>query len=596
MRAILSHCVPWAAISILAALPACGRGTRAPAELARLAEEYWEGYLVTHPTRATLTGDRRYDDRLEDITPEGRSREQVRLKDVLLRARAIAEEELSAGDRLTRSALISQVEADLAARDCRLEEWVVDPMDGPQTDFQNIESYQPVNSVEDGRNMIRRWEAMGPYLDAHVVNLRRGLSEGRVAVRVSVLKVIEQIDELLGRPEADSPLLRPLRQERPEWPEPERASFRDGLTAAVKRSIYPALERYRGFLKDEVLPAARPEDRPGLVHVPGGEDCYRRLIRVFTSLERPAEDIHQLGLAEVGRINLEIETLGQSALGSRERRDTLRRLRTDPGLHFRSRDEVEGKAQTALSRARAAIPGWFGTLPRAACEVVRMEPHEEEHSTIAYYREPAADGSRPGRYYINTSAPGTRPRYEAEALAYHEAIPGHHLQVAVSQELGDLPSFRRYLGATAFVEGWALYAERLSDEMGLYSGELDRLGMLSYDAWRACRLVVDSGLHAKGWTRRQAIDFMLQNTALAENNIVNEVDRYINWPGQALAYKAGQLEIVRLRGEAKRRLGERFDIKAFHDAVLRHGAVTLDVLGAQIEEYIRQAAAADSMP
>jgi uncharacterized protein (DUF885 family) len=215
-----------------------------------------------------------------------------------------------------------------------------------------------------------------------------------------------------------------------------------------------------------------------------------------------------------------------------------------------------------------------------------MEPHEEKHSTIAYYRQPAADGSRPGRYYINTSAPETRPRYEAEVLAYHESIPGHHLQISIAQELEGLPEFRKHLGITAFTEGWGLYTERLADEMGLYTEDLDRIGVLSYDAWRACRLVVDTGMHAKGWTRAQAIGFMLENTALAENNIVNEVDRYIAWPGQALAYKAGQMEIRRLRGEAERRLGERFDLRAFHDAVLEDGAVSLETLRGTIRGFI----------
>jgi uncharacterized protein (DUF885 family) len=260
-------------------------------------------------------------------------------------------------------------------------------------------------------------------------------------------------------------------------------------------------------------------------------------------------------------------------------------LRTDPALHFETRDEVAEKAEEALDKARRAIPNWFGRLPKADCQVVRMEEHEEKNSTIAYYRQPAADGSRPGRYYINTSEPETRPRYEAEALAYHESIPGHHLQIAIAQELEGIPEFRKNSGVTAFVEGWGLYAERLSEEMDLYSSDLDRVGVLSYDAWRACRLVVDSGMHAMGWTRARAISFMIENTALAENNIVNEVDRYITWPGQALAYKTGQLEMLRLRQEASKELGQRFDIKRFHDVLLGSGAVPLKAMRQLVEEY-----------
>jgi len=254
-------------------------------------------------------------------------------------------------------------------------------------------------------------------------------------------------------------------------------------------------------------------------------------------------------------------------------------------MHFKTEDEVEAKAESTLARAKAAIPKWFGILPKADCTVKVMGMHEAPFSTIAYYRNPAADGSRPGYYMINTYKPKTRPRYEAEALAFHESIPGHHLQIAIAQELTGLPEFRKHQGVTAFVEGWGLYSERLADEMGLYSSDVDRLGMLSFDAWRACRLVVDTGLHALGWSRQQAIDYMMANTLLAENNIENEVDRYLVDPGQALAYKCGQLEILRLREDARKQLGPRFDIRAFHDAVLRNGAVALPVLRQQIADY-----------
>jgi uncharacterized protein (DUF885 family) len=341
-----------------------------------------------------------------------------------------------------------------------------------------------------------------------------------------------------------------------------------------------------------VLPHARPQERPGIAHLPGGLECYHRLIRVHTSLDLTPDELHATGLREVERIDGELAALGARVLGAAGLPAILARLRTDPALYFQTRDEVEATAAAALAKAKQAIAGWFGILPRAGCEVARMGEHEEQHSTIAYYRQPAADGSRPGRYYVNTSAPHTRPRYEAEALAYHEAIPGHHLQIAIAQELTGVPEFRKHTGATAFVEGWALYAERLADEMGLYSGDLDRIGVLSYDAWRACRLVVDTGMHAKGWTRRQAIDFMLAHTALAENNVVNEVDRYITWPGQALAYKTGQLELLRLRADAQRRLGARFDVKAFHDAVLGNGAVALGPLREAVEAHVARAARA----
>jgi uncharacterized protein (DUF885 family) len=264
----------------------------------------------------------------------------------------------------------------------------------------------------------------------------------------------------------------------------------------------------------------------------------------------------------------------------------LARLRSDPALHFATPGEVFDVAEASLARANAAIPGWFGRLPKTPCIVVEMAAHEAKYSTIAYYREPAADGSRPGSYYINTTAPETRPRYEAETLAFHEAVPGHHLQIAIAQELDGLPAFRRLGGPTAYIEGWGLYSERLSGEMGLLSGEMDWFGIASFDAWRACRLVVDTGMHALGWSRDRAIAFMLEHTALAENNVTNEVDRYLAMPGQALAYKLGQREILRLRDVARAALGAGFDIRDFHDVVLGQGAVGLSTLALVVEAWI----------
>jgi uncharacterized protein (DUF885 family) len=444
---------------------------------------------------------------------------------------------------------------------------------------------QPIETPEQAEAMVSRWRAMGPYVESHIANLRHGLQEGRVATRQQVERVLDQLDELLADAAATGALLSPLEEEREGWSRSDRARFEREMRAAVRESIRPAFAAYRDFLHDEILSHARPEDKVGLLHVPGGEDCYAAMIRRHTSLDLPAREIHRIGLAEVERIMAEMRALGERVLGTSSQKEILQRLRSDADLHFTTRDEVENKAREALTRAQAAVPRTFGILPKAPCEVVRMEPHEEEHSTIAYYRQPALDGSRPGRYYINTFAPTTRPRYEAEALAFHEAVPGHHLQIAIAQELEGIPEFRKHLGSTAFIEGWALYTEQLCDEMGLYSGDLDRIGKLSFEAWRACRLVVDTGMHAMGWSRQQAIDFMLANSALAENNIVNEVDRYITWPGQALAYKLGQLEILALREAARAARGDAFALPEFHDVVLRNGAVTLSTLGAQVREH-----------
>ncbi len=510
---------------------------------------------------------------------------QAQYESFVDRARKLSADELSEVDKLTRTALIVDATSQADYLSCNLEDWTVDPLRGPQVEFLNLESYQPVKTPEQGRAMAARWNAMGPYFDVCIANLRRGAKEQKFAVRALVDKVVQEIEELLFKPESEWALLHPLQAPHEAWSQAEREEFHAALWRALKESIRPGYVRYLEFLKNEIQNQARPHEKPGIIHVPGGASAYSKLIVVHTSLRLTPEELHQTGMREVEKINQEMQELGEKVFGTRDRKEILKRLRSDPSLYFTSRDEVFEKAEEALERAKTAIPKWFGRLPKTDCEVVRMEPHEEKHSTIAYYRQPAIDGSRPGRYYINTSEPETRPRYEAEALAYHESIPGHHLQIAIAQELQNIPEFRKHSGVTAFVEGWGLYSERLSNEMGLYSSDLDRIGMLSYDSWRACRLVVDTGMHAMGWSRDQAINFMFENSALAKNNIVNEVDRYITWPGQALAYKTGQLEILRLREMAKEKLGNRFDIKSFHDAVLTNGAVPLEALRQLVGKY-----------
>jgi uncharacterized protein (DUF885 family) len=553
--------------------------------LARLGDEYWQGELRANPVQATALGDRRFDHLLSDNSDAGRARESTRLARLRADVAAISLSELSPEERVTHSVLLEVVDGDLAVLECGFHDWVVDPLGGPQISLQNIPAVHSVETPEQAGAMVQRWQAIGPYIDQHTENIRAGLAKDRVMPAKHVERVLEQLDDLLSKDLEDWALLSPLKEEHESWADAQRERFAADMRSAVADGARPALERYRDFVRESVLPVARPQDRVGVVNVQGGAECYAAMIRRHTSLDLSAEEIHQIGLRESERIMNEMRELGQKSLGTSSLAETLERLRSDPKLYFETRDGVEDKAREALARAREAMPGSFGILPQAPCEVVRMEPHEEKHSTIAYYRQPALDGSRPGRYYINTYAPETRPRYEAEALAFHEAIPGHHLQIAIAQELQGIPEFRKHTGTTAFVEGWGLYTERLSDEMGLYSGDLDRIGMLSYEAWRACRLVVDTGMHALGWSRQQAIDFMLANSALAENNIVNEVDRYIAWPGQALAYKLGQLEILSLRTEVKRKTGDDFDIREFHDVVLRNGAVSLTTLGQIVREH-----------
>jgi uncharacterized protein (DUF885 family) len=562
----------------------------ASGELRSLADRFWDAFLEAAPTFATVLGDRRFDDRLDDPSPDGIVKRLATLDAVDAAADAIDPVELTPVERVTRQMLIDEIEGQAAALRTGIDAWTVDPINGPQTGFLDLVEYQTVQTPEDGRRMVTRWRAMGPYLDTLVENLRRGLAAGRVAVATPVERTIDELRGLDALAPADWKLAEPARAPLVEWAEADRAAFRAELLEAVTDVVIPAFRRYREVLEREVLPAARPQERPGLVHVPSGPAAYRAMIRYHTTLPLEPEAIHATGLREMDRIDREFVELGARLLGTRDLASTLSALRSDPALRFSTADEVFEAARTSLERAEAATPAWFGRLPKTPCEVVRIPEYSEVHQTIAYYAWPALDGSRPGRYYINLHAPETRPRYEAEALAFHESVPGHHLQIAIAQELEGLPAFQRTLGSTAFAEGWGLYTERLSDEMGLYSSDLDRFGILSFDAWRAGRLVVDTGMHALGWTRQQAIDYLHDHSALGENNIANEVDRYIVWPGQALAYKIGQLEILRLRGDARERLGDRFDIRAFHDTVLGAGAVSLPTLGQMVEAWIRSTA------
>jgi uncharacterized protein (DUF885 family) len=380
----------------------------------------------------------------------------------------------------------------------------------------------------------------------------------------------------------------------PSWatapdPDPWPAGTRDrelgALREVVSSKLEPAFVRLRDLLRDRVLPKARV-DKEGLAGLPDGDRSYRAAILLHVGLPLPPEELHALGTAEIAHTDKAIAALGAKVLGTPDLASTIARLRTDPALYFTSREEILAAAQTALDRAKAATPRFFSTLPKTDCVMREIPAYEAPYTTIAYYRQPHYDGTKPGEYFVNTLRPETRPRFELEALTWHESIPGHHTQIALAQELGALPMFRKLDGSTAYVEGWALYTERLADEMGLYSSDLDRIGQLSYDAWRASRLVVDTGLHALGWTRAQAVAYMRDHTALTEVNISNEVDRYIGWPGQALAYKVGQLEILELRAKAESELGAKFDLKAFHAVVLGAGAVTLPVLGDRVAAWI----------
>jgi uncharacterized protein (DUF885 family) len=566
--------------------PAAARPLEPPQALAALATEYWDAHLRARPLQATDIGDRRFDDKLPDNTPAARDQEIAALNTLRPRVAAVPAAALSAGDRVTRALLLGEIDADLALDHCALDDWAVDARDGTQVAFLRLPELQPTRTPAEGWRLVARLEKMGAYIDQETANLRRGLAGGKVATAEEVKRVLGQLDDLLAKPDDKWPLRAPAAAPHAVWPAPEALAFVRAIDAAIAGAIRPAFERHRTALRAEILPRARDEAHAGILNIPGGAACYTKLIKVHTSLDLPAAEIHRIGLEELERIHAEMASVGKAAFGTTSLADLRRKLRGDPAAFFHARGDIETAARKALARAQAAEPRFLGKLPRTPCIVKRIESYEEKDAPIAYYRPAAIDGTRPAAYYVNTYKPETRARYEVEALAFHESVPGHHVQTAIAQELPGLPEFRKHAGVTAFLEGWGMYAEGLADELGLYTGPRERLGRLNFAAWRASRLVVDTGIHAMGWSRSKAIAFFEDNAILAHDNIVNEVDRYIAWPGQALAYKLGEREIRRLRGEAETRLGAKFDLKAFHDLVLGGGAVSLPVLREQVEAWI----------
>ncbi len=570
-------------------------GVDSPVLRALLADE-WDWQMRSSPTWATTMGDHRFDDRLPARDAASIARYQGEQRGFLARARAIDAAGLDARDRVTLALFTQELAGGVATQVCRSEQWRVSPRENPLVELGDLVDELEVTTVADGEHLVARLDAGTRLIDETIANLGAGLAAGRVAQAETVRRTVAQLDGQLAQPTAGWKMASPANAAHPSWSAAERARFAAAVTDTVEREVRPGLVRYRDFLRDRVLPRGRTGAREGLDGLPDGDACYRASILAELGEAHTPEELHALGLSEIARADGDIAALGKKVLGAPDLATTIQALRTDRSLYFSSKEELLAAAEADLARARAAIPRFFGRLPKTDCVVREIAANEAPFTTIAYYKQPHLDGSKPGEFFVNTYKPEVRPRYELATLAAHESIPGHHLQIALAMELGDVPIFRRELGTTAFVEGWALYTERLADEMGLYHDDLDRLGAASYDAWRASRLVVDTGLHAMGWTRAQAEQFMLEHTALTPENIANEVDRYITDPGQALAYKVGQLRILALRARAEQALGARFDLRGFHDAVLGGGAVTLPVLEAQVEAWIAAQARAAAGP
>jgi uncharacterized protein (DUF885 family) len=544
--------------------------------LIALADEYWDGVLEAYPTTATLLGDRRFDDQIEDLSAESEERLQRGWSELGAKVEALDPSSLSADDQVTRDLLVTEVARTVEGLEQRLTEMASDQMDGVHTMLLTFAPQINAPTPENAEAIVARYRQVGTMLDQALARFRAGLDAGRPPARLTVERSINQIDKYLATSLDRDPF---VNTDGPEGWDGE-AAWRESLTGVTRDVIRPGLQRYREMLADELLPVGRPDDRCGLRWLDEGEALYTSMVHHHTTLDDLTPDeIHDLGLAEIERLQSEYAEVGARLLGNSEPAQIFERLRTDPELKYGSAEEIMDDARGCLSRAQEAMAEWFGRLPQAPCEIAAVPDFLAADAPGAYYVEPAADGSRPGTYFVNQWQAEEQNRYELASVAFHEAIPGHHLQLAIAGELDHLPRFQRFsFGNTAFVEGWALYAERLADEMGLYRNDVEYIGMLAGDSWRSARLVVDTGLHAKGWSRQQAIDFMVENVPVDRDGIEVEIDRYVAIPGQALSYKIGQLEIQRLRRKAEGDGSNGFDIKAFHDRALSSGSVSLPVL------------------
>jgi uncharacterized protein (DUF885 family) len=562
------------------AAPASSTGTATPpdARVRALADAYLAGFFDRNPDAVTLFGvpgghhDRLPDNSL-DALAAWRAKEDAWIADAKrIDAAAISAAPLRATYAIVREAL----EGSIGARVCRYELWTVSQfVNAWQVQFGYLVTIQPVGSDQARQEAAARWSRLPAYIDTEIANLRHGLKQGYSAPKGNVRIVIDQMNTLIDAPLAESPFDSPSVRDK-------TSSFQKTFDALVNDQIVPAFKRYRDFLQAEYLPAAR--DAVAVSSNPNGAACYDASVRYHSSLPVAAHQVHATGLQEIDKLTAEMKTIAERSFNTSDVPTLLQQVRTDKKYLFKNREDLIACSQAALARSKAAMHEWFGLLPQADV-VIQPYPKFREKSGPNEYNPPAEDGSRPAVFFINAYLAETKSRAPAESTAFHETIPGHHLQGAIALERKEIHPIGRYIANSGYAEGWALYTERLADEMKLYSGDLDRLGMLSSQALRATRLVVDSALHTMNWTRQQAIDYMLAHTAEPKDDVVSEIDRYIIYPGQATAYMLGQLEIQKMRDAAKQTMGSRFDVKAFHDRVLEDGGVPVTFLRDKIRNW-----------
>src|SRR5438093_9646958 len=540
------------------------------ARVRALADAYLAGYFDRNPDGVTLYGiPGRHHDQLPDNSLDALKAWEAKEDSWLAQVKQMDPATIDAAPLRGTYAIVREaLEGSAGKRVCRDEVWNVSQMTGWQVNYGYLVTIQPVGSDEARMEALARWSRLPHYIDTEIVNLREGLQAGYSAPKGNVRIVIDQLNSLIATPTAESPFDSPsLRDKTP--------AFVKQFDVLLRGPIVAAFKRYRDFLEKEYLQAAR--EAIAVSANPNGAACYDASVRYHSSLPVPAKDVHSTGLQQVERLDAEMKAIGERSFGMSDVPKLLQQARTGRKYLFKSREDSIAYSQAALVRAKAAMHDTFGLQPNADV-VIQPYPKFREKNGPNEYNPPAEDGSRPAVFFINAYQAEKKSRVEAESAAFHETIPGHHLQGAIALERKDIHPIGRYLGNSGYAEGWGLYSERLAGEMKLYSSDLDRLGMLSNQALRAARLVVDSGLHTLGWTRQQAIDYMLAHTAESPGEVTSEVDRYIIYPGQATAYMLGMLEIRKARDEAQKALGSRFDIKEFHDRVLEDGAVPLTFL------------------
>jgi uncharacterized protein (DUF885 family) len=566
-------------------LPAGATGTVAERSnaLSALFADIWQDTLKHSPEFASSIGDKRYDDQLTDYSTQEVNASLARGRGFIEKLSVIDTTGLPDQERLSAELMLrSLIDSQEAAK---FKEWEmpVNQFSGFHTDLAQMVSRLQFDSAKDYDNYIARLQKVPKAFSQIMTNMALGVDEGRMPPQYLLEKVLVQTQELAGQKPEASPFALPLKKFPKTVSAEEQKRISGELLEAISTQVLPSYQRFAKFLQVEYVPKGRKE--PGVSALPDGDAYYAFRIRQSTTLTKTAAEIHQIGLDEVKRDETEMLAIAQK-LGSTDLKSFNAALKANPKDHPVSKEALLEAYRADIAQMKPKLPELFGRLPKAPLEVVAVPGYMEKDQAPAYYDGGTPDGSRPGRVYVNTYDFADRSLSGVETVAYHEGIPGHHLQISVAQELTGLPEFRKYNYYTAYTEGWGLYSERLGKDVGFYQDPYSDYGRLQADAWRAIRLVVDTGVHSQHWTRQQMVDYFHEHSAIDEASIQAEVDRYVAWPGQALGYKMGQLKLLELRDRAKTALGPKFDIKAFHDQVIDSGALPLDVLEQRVDAWI----------